>query len=116
MKPFVREGLGQHYKTEHIREFQWDKFHTELQLRAPNTLKVTSSTISNIPVIPGEKKFTQLLLNIANVFHSRNQEMSSLHYQIVLILTHGSCKQKVGGTGCDELKFTRIKNVTGRDI
>lgn len=78
-----------------IFEFKWDKFHEELRLKAPNTLKVVSSTISSIPLNPGEKKFTQLLANIANVFHSRNQEMSLLQYQIGLVLTHGSCKQKV---------------------
>lgn len=77
-----------------IFEFQWDEFHNELLLKAPNTLKIVSSTFSSIPLTPEDKKFNQLLFTMGNVLHGRSQEMSSLHYQIALLLTHGACKQK----------------------
>lgn len=78
-----------------IFNFHWDKFHDEIQLKAPQTLKVISSALNNIPIAPGEKKYTTLMHIISMALHGRNQEMSSIHYQIGFILTHGACKQRV---------------------
>lgn len=78
-----------------IFQFSWDKFHKEIEVKAPNTLKIISSTISNIPVVPTEKKFLCIMSTVASALHGRSQEMSSLHYQIGFILTRGTCKQKV---------------------
>ncbi|XP_071121775.1 uncharacterized protein [Mytilus edulis] len=77
-----------------IFNFHWDKFHDEIQLKAPQTLKVISSALNNIPIAPGEKKYTTLMHIISMALHGRNQEMSSIHYQIGFILTHGACKQR----------------------
>ncbi|VDI19247.1 Hypothetical predicted protein [Mytilus galloprovincialis] len=59
-----------------------------------STLKVISSALNNIPIAPGEKKYTTLMHIISMALHGRNQEMSSIHYQIGFILTHGACKQR----------------------
>lgn len=77
-----------------IFQFSWDKFHKEVVVKAPNTLKIISSAISSIPVVPSEKKFLNIMNTVASALHARSQEMSSLHYQIGFILTRGTCKQK----------------------
>lgn len=78
-----------------IFQFSWDKFHKEVVVKAPNTLKIISSAISSIPVVPSEKKFLNIMNTVASALHARSQEMSSLHYQIGFILTRGTYKQKV---------------------
>jgi two-component sensor histidine kinase len=78
-----------------ILEFSWEKFYRELHIRAPNTLRVIQSAVSDVPVTIGEKKFINLMLTAASAFHGRNQEMSSVHYQLAFILAHGGCTQRV---------------------
>ena len=73
-----------------IFQFTWDKFHKEIVIKAPNTLKVISST-NNTP----DKKLLITMHKVASALHGRSQDMSSLHYQIGFILTRGTCKQKV---------------------
>lgn len=76
-------------------KFSWEKFHSELNIRAPNTPRVIQSAVSDVPVSIGEKKFVHLMLTVATAFHGRSQEMSSLHYQLAFILPHGGCTQRV---------------------
>ncbi|CAG2189420.1 unnamed protein product [Mytilus edulis] len=71
--------------------FTWDKFHKELEIRAPNVIKVVSAIVSDIPLTPSDKKHMNLLHTIASGFHGRNQEMSMLHYCIAFVLVHGGC-------------------------
>lgn len=75
--------------------FTWDEFHKELEIRAPNLLKVVSAVVSDIPVAPAEKKFMHILHTIATGFHGRSQEMSGLHYCTAFLLVHGGCTQRV---------------------
>ncbi|XP_061188750.1 uncharacterized protein LOC133196920 [Saccostrea echinata] len=77
-----------------ILEFSWDKFYRELHIKAPNTLRVIQSAVSDVPVAIGEKKFINLMLTVASAFHGRNQEMPSVHYQLGFILAHGGCTQR----------------------
>lgn len=75
--------------------FTWDKFHKELEIRAPNVIKVVSAIVSDIPLTPSDKKHMNLLHTIASGFHGRNQEMSMLHYCIAFVLVHGGCTLRV---------------------
>lgn len=77
-----------------LMSFTWDKFHKELEIRAPNLLKVVSAVVSDIPVAPTEKKFMHILHTIATGFHGRSQEMSGLHYCTAFLLVHGGCTQR----------------------
>ena len=78
-----------------LMTFTWDKFHKELEIRASNVLKIVSAIVSDIPAIPGEKKYINTLHTIASGFHGRNQEMSGLHYCVAFLLVHGGCTQRV---------------------
>lgn len=78
-----------------VLEFSWENFHRELHIRAPITLRVIQSAVSDVPVSIGEKKFIHLMLTVATALHGRSQEMSSLHYQLAFILAHGGCTQRV---------------------
>lgn len=79
---------------EGIFSFSWDKFYTEIQIRAPHTLKLVS-VVCNTVVEPSEKKFKYIMQTVASGLHGRSQEMSCQHYQIGFILAHGGCKQRV---------------------
>ncbi|OWF47690.1 hypothetical protein KP79_PYT01282 [Mizuhopecten yessoensis] len=74
-----------------MMEFTWDKFYEELQIRAPNILKVVSAIESDIPMQVSGKKFLHILHTVASGLHGRSQEMSALHYQVGFILVHGGC-------------------------
>ena len=78
-----------------IMSFTWDKLHKELQIRAPNLLKVISAVVSDVPVAPMEKKFMHILHTVATGCHGHSQEMSGLHYGIAFLLVHGGCTQRV---------------------
>lgn len=78
-----------------VLEFSWENFHRELHIRAPITLRVIQSAVSDVPVSIGEKKFIHLMLTVATALHGRSQEMSSLHFQLAFILAHGGCTQRV---------------------
>lgn len=41
---------------ESLMSFTWDKFNKELEIRAPNVLRIVSSIVSDIPPMIGEKK------------------------------------------------------------
>ena len=93
-----RRGSGsilQDKAYESIFSFSWDKFNQELQIRAPHTLRIISSMISDITVPPEEKKYLHIMQTVSDALHGRSEQMSSLHYQIGFILTHGGCKQRV---------------------
>ena len=75
--------------------FTWDNFQKEIQIRAPHTLKIISSTVCNPTVTPTPKKQLCILHTFASGVHGRFQEMSNLHYQIGLILAHGGCTVRV---------------------
>ncbi|XP_056014422.1 uncharacterized protein LOC125649436 [Ostrea edulis] len=74
--------------------FTWNKFHKDLEVRAPNLLRVISAVVSDVPVAPSEKKFMNILHTIATGCHGRSQEMSGLHYCIAFLLVHGGCTQR----------------------
>jgi hypothetical protein len=80
---------------EGIFSFDWNKFYDEIHIKAPNTLKIVSSTISDFSITPGQPKFLHLMQSVASQLHSRNVEMSAVHYQIGIILAHGECKKRV---------------------
>lgn len=78
-----------------LMTFNWNKFNSELEIRAPNTLKIISAIVSDIPVTPSDKKFMNIMHTIASGLHGRNQEMSGLHYCIAFVLYHGGCTLRV---------------------
>lgn len=54
-----------------ILYFTWDKLHQELTLRAPNTLRIVSSMLSDVPLSPEGKPFLNLMHTISMALHSR---------------------------------------------
>lgn len=76
-------------------DFTWDDFRKEIQIQAPNTLKIISATVCNPTITPTPKKQLCILHTFASGVHGRFQEMSNLHYQIGLILAHGGCTVRV---------------------
>lgn len=80
---------------EKLMSFTWDKVNQELEICAPNLLKIVRSIVSDIPVIPGEKKFMYVLHTVASGLHGRSLEMSGLHYCIAFVLVHGGCTLRV---------------------
>ncbi|XP_062600399.1 uncharacterized protein LOC134262037 [Saccostrea cucullata] len=76
---------------ESLMSFTWDKFYKELEIRAPNLLRVVSSIVSDIPTVIGEKKYMNILHTVASGLHGRSMEMSGLHYSIAFVLVHGGC-------------------------
>jgi hypothetical protein len=78
-----------------ILSFTWDKFHKELTLRAPNTLRIVSSMLSDVPMSPGGKPFVNLMHTISMALHSRYNQMSLTQYLCGFILLHGGCTKRV---------------------
>lgn len=76
---------------ESLMSFTWDKFNKELEIRAPNVLRIVSSIVSDIPPEIGEKKYMNILHTVASGLHGRSMEMSGLHYTIAFVLVHGGC-------------------------
>lgn len=74
-------------------DFTWDDFRKEIQIQAPNTLKIISATVCNPTITPTPKKQLCILPTFASGVHGRFQEMSN--YQIGLILAHGGCTVRV---------------------
>lgn len=74
-----------------IFKFTWDDFNKEIQIKAPNTLKIISSMISDTVVQPKEKKYLHIMQSVAPALHGRSEQMSCLQYQIGFILLHESC-------------------------
>ena len=97
-KDLCRRNSGsilQNKEHESIMTFTWNKFYNELEIRAPNILKIVSAIVSDIPVTPSDKKYMNILHTIACGFHGRNQEMSGLHYCVGFVLFHGGCTLRV---------------------
>ena len=90
-----------------LMTFTWNKFNTELEIRAPNVLKVVRSIVCDLPVSPGEKKYMNNLHSISSAFHGRSQEMSGLHYCIAFVLIHGGCTLRVS-IACTNSAFSCI--------
>lgn len=80
---------------ESLMSFTWDKFNKELEIRAPNVLRIVSSIESDIPPMIGEKKYMNILHTVASGLHGRSTEMSRLHYTIAFVLVHGGCTLRV---------------------
>lgn len=80
---------------ESLMSFTWDKFNKELEIRAPNVLRIVSSIVSDIPPEIGEKKYMNILHTVASGLHGRSMEMSGLHYTIAFVLVHGGCTLRV---------------------
>lgn len=80
---------------ESLMSFTWDKFNKELEIRAPNVLRIVSSIVSDIPPMIGEKKYMNILHTVASGLHGRSTEMSGLHYTIAFVLVHGGCTLRV---------------------
>lgn len=80
---------------ESLMSFTWDKFNKELEIRAPNVLRIVSSIVSDIPPMIGEKKYMNILHTVASGLHGRSTEMSRLHYTIAFVLVHGGCTLRV---------------------
>ncbi|XP_033759941.1 uncharacterized protein LOC117342076 [Pecten maximus] len=78
-----------------ILNFSWDKLHQELQIRAPHTLKVVSSIVTDIPhnVVQG-KPFYHVLNSVAIALHGRSREMTVLQYLCGMVLLHGGCTHR----------------------
>lgn len=73
-------------KKDHVSlmSFTWDKFHKELEIRAPNLLKVVSAIVSDIPVAPAERNsctfYTQLQLGSMIVVRKCLGYIIALHF------------------------------------
>lgn len=80
---------------ESLMSFTWDKFNKELEIRAPNVLRIVSSIVSDIPPMIGEKKYMNILHTVASGLHGRSTEMSRLHYTIAFVLVHGGCTLRI---------------------
>lgn len=80
---------------ESLMSFTLDKFNKELEIRAPNVLRIVSSIVSDIPPMIGEKKYMNILHTVASGLHGRSTEMSRLHYTIAFVLVHGGCTLRV---------------------
>lgn len=80
---------------ESLMSFTWDKFNKELEIRAPNVLRIVSSIVSDIPPMIGEKKYMNILHTVASGLHGRSTEMSGLHYTIACVLVQGGCTLRV---------------------
>lgn len=78
-----------------ILSFTWDKFHQELALRAPNTLRIVSSMLSDVPLSPEGKPFLNLMHTISMALHSRYNQMSLTQYLCGFVLMHGGCIMRV---------------------
>lgn len=72
-KEVCKRNSGSLLQKDHasLKSFTWDKFHKELEIRAPNLLKVVSAVVRDVPVAPAEKKFMHILHTIATVIHGR---------------------------------------------
>lgn len=77
-----------------ILSFTWDKFHQELALRAPNTLRIVSSMLSDVPLSPEGKPFLNLMHTISMALHSRYNQMSLTQYLCGFVLMHGGCTMR----------------------
>uniref|UniRef100_A0A8W8MLR6 Uncharacterized protein n=1 Tax=Magallana gigas TaxID=29159 RepID=A0A8W8MLR6_MAGGI len=77
-----------------ILSFTWDKFHQELTLRAPNTLRIVSSMLSDVPLSPEGKPFLNLMHTISMALHSRYNQMSLTQYLCGFVLMHGGCTRR----------------------
>nr|XP_034298978.1 uncharacterized protein LOC109620531 isoform X1 [Crassostrea gigas] len=77
-----------------ILSFTWDKFHQELTLRAPNTLRIVSSMLSDVPLSPEGKPFLNLMHTISMAIHSRYNQMSLTQYLCGFVLMHGGCTMR----------------------
>lgn len=75
--------------------FTWDKFDNELEIRAPNVLRIVSSIVGDIPRMIGEKKYMNIIHTVQSGLHGRIMEMSGLHYTIAFVLVHGGCTLRV---------------------
>lgn len=75
--------------------FTWDKFHQELTLRAPNTLRIVSSMLSDVPLSPEGKPFLNLMHTTSMALHSRYNQMSLTQYLCGFVLMHGGCTMRV---------------------
>lgn len=79
-----------------ILSFTWDKFHQELTLRAPNTLRIVSSMLPDVPPSPEGKPFLNLMHTtcISMALHSRYNQMSLTQYLCGFVLMHGGCTMR----------------------
>ena len=86
-----------------ILTFSWDKFHKELQIRAPCLLMIVSTMISDVPVPVPSTTLCQVLFSVGLILHGRFREMTALQYLVGMILLHGGCTHKVNLNG--KLKY-----------
>ena len=94
-----------------LMTFTWNEFHKDLEVRAPNLLRVISGVVSDVPVAPTDKKFMHILHTVATGCHGRSQEMSGLHYCIAFLLVHGGCTQRVRHVMLKRLICCRISEL-----
>lgn len=80
---------------DNIMQFTSDKLHGELQLRAPNLLKVFSTAVSPIPKSVSDSKLHHALLATAICLQGRFREITTLQYLMGFIMLHGNCTQRV---------------------
>lgn len=80
---------------ENMMSFSWDKFHSELQLRAPGLFRVFSAAVVTVPKLVSDSKLQPVLLAVAICLQGRNREMTTLQYLIGVVMLHGSCAQRV---------------------
>jgi hypothetical protein len=80
---------------ENIMTFSWDKFYSELQLRAPGFIRVFSAAVVSVPKSLSDSKLQHVLLAAAICLQGRNREMTTVQHLIGFIMSHGSCTQRV---------------------
>lgn len=78
---------------EGLTSFTWD-LNKELEIRAPNVLRIVSSMVSDITPKIGQKKYMNILHTVASGLHGHSTEMSGLYY-IAFVLVHGGCTLRV---------------------
>lgn len=80
---------------ESLMSFTWDKLNEELEIRAPNVLRIMSSILNDIPQMIRGKRYMNILHTVASGLHGRSMEVSGLHYTIAFVLVHGGCTLRV---------------------
>lgn len=78
---------------EHFMNFNWETFHADFQERCPHMTSVLTSIVKDAPIV--SKPSFHRMLSTAIGLHGRNQEMSTIHYIIALLLARGGCTQRV---------------------
>lgn len=80
---------------ESLMSFTWDKLNEELEIRAPNVLRIMSSILNDIPQMIRGTRYMNILHTVGSGLHGRSMEMSGLHYTIAFVLVHGGCTLRV---------------------